>query len=79
MKLRPMNCSMVPVQMKGTRRQPKAERWVSERKPVTARNGATSKGIATISATSHAATPNSTIITRFRVPTINATDMPTVT
>ena len=78
-KVSPTNCSMVPVHMNGTRRQPKAERWVSERNPVTALKGATSKGIATISATSQAATPNSTIMTRLSVPTISAADMPTVT
>ena len=73
---RPKNCSSVPVQMKGTRRQPKAERWVSDRKPVSARMGATNSGSATMAATSHAGTPSSTIITRLSVPTIRAEAMP---
>ena len=37
---RPPNCTMLPIQMKGTRRQPRAERWLSERKPMSARSGA---------------------------------------
>ena len=44
-----------------------------------ARSGATTIGSATISATSQAATPSSTIITRFSVPTIKAVAMPTDT
>jgi hypothetical protein len=52
---------------------------VSERKPISARNGANTSGSATISATSQAGTPSSTIITRFSVPTSSAVAMPTDT
>ena len=76
---RPPNCTIVPIQMKGTRRQPSAERWVSERKPISARNGAYSTGSATISATSVAGTSSSTIITRLSVPTSSVSAMPTET
>ena len=79
MMARPPNCSSVPVQMKGTRRQPRKLRCRSERRPISARNGATSSGKATISATSHDHTPSSTIITRFSVPTVSTATMPTVT
>ena len=41
--------------------------------------GATSSGIAIISATSHAGVPNSTIITRFNVPLSSTVATPTVT
>ena len=75
----PKNCSIVPVQMKGTRRHPKADRWMSDLKPVKARNGATSRGKATMNATSQAGTPSSTIMTRLSVPTMSAAAMPTVT
>jgi hypothetical protein len=70
---------MVPRQMKGTRRQPKAARWWSDRKPTSARNGAYSTGSATIRATSEGATPSSTIITRLSVPIISTRAMPTDT
>ena len=52
---------------------------MSERKPINARQGATSIGIAIIAETSHADTPSSTIITRFNVPTSSAPAMPTDT
>ena len=79
MTARPPNCSSEPIQMKGTRRQPSAERWVSERKPMSARNGAYSTGSATITATSVAGTFSSTIITRLSVPTSSVSAMPTET
>ena len=75
----PPNWRHEPIQTYGTRRQPSAERWTSERKPTRARNGATSTGSDTISATSQAPTPSSTIITRFSVPTSSATAIPTET
>jgi hypothetical protein len=75
----PPNCIIVPIQMKGTRRQPSAERWLSERKPMSARSGANSTGSDTITATSAAGTPSSTIITRLRVPTSSTSAMPTDT
>ena len=46
---------------------------------MTARKGAATNGSATISATSQAAMCNSTIITRFSVPTISAAARPTDT
>jgi hypothetical protein len=52
---------------------------VSERKPISARNGAASTGSATITATSQVATPSSTIITRFSVPVSRTAAMPTET
>ena len=76
---KPPNCSSVPNQMYGTRRQPSTERWLSERKPISARNGANSSGSESISATSQTGTPSSTIITRFSVPISSTTAMPTVT
>ena len=75
----PANCSPLPNQMKGTRRQPSGLRCRSDFQPMRARNGATSSGSATISATSQAATPISTIITRLSVPTVSTPTMPTVT
>ena len=75
----PPNWSSEPIQMYGTRRQPSAERWWSERKPTSARNGANTRGSDTISATSHADTPSSTIITRFSVPFSSTVAMPTDT
>jgi len=65
--------------MKGTRRQPSAERWLSERKPTSARNGAYSSGSASITATRAAGTCSSTIITRLSVPTSSTSAMPTDT
>ena len=65
--------------MNGTRRQPSSERWVSERKPISARNGANTSGSEIISPTSDAGTPSSTIITRLRVPTSSTRAMPTDT
>ena len=44
-----------------------------------ARNGANTSGSETITATSHAGTPSSTIITRFSVPISSTTAMPTET
>ena len=76
---RPAYCSIVPVQMNGTRRQPNAEMCMSERKPISARSGAKTTGKATISATNHAGTPNSTIMTRFSVPVMSTSAMPTDT
>ena len=76
---RPPNCSMVPIHRYGTRRQPSSEVWVSERKPMMARNGDSSSGSATIEATSQAGTASSTIITRFSVPITSASAMPTET
>ena len=40
----PPNCTIVPIHRYGTRRQPSTERWVSDRKPTTARNGANTSG-----------------------------------
>ncbi len=76
---RPPNCSIVPIQMYGTRRQPSSERCVSDRKPTNARNGANTSGRPTIADTSHADMPSSTIITRFSVPISSTVAMPTVT
>ncbi len=76
---RPPNCKSVPIQMKGTRRQPSSERCVSERKPTTARNGAKINGSETITATSQAGTASSTIMTRLRVPISSTTAIPTDT
>ncbi len=75
----PPNMPSVPNQTNGTRRQPRKLRCTSERKPISARNGAATSGRATINATSHAPTPNSRIITRLSVPTIRAVAMPTAT
>ena len=52
---------------------------MSERKPSSARKGALSTGSATMSATTKAGTPSSTIITRLRVPSIITVAMPTET
>ena len=49
---------------------------MSERKPSSARNGATSTGIAIIAATTIAGTLSSTIITRFSVPSSITLAMP---
>ena len=76
---KPPNCHIVPFQMKGTRRQPSADTKVSDLKPISARKGAKTRGSEIITATRDAATPNSTIITRFSVPTISTSAMPTVT
>ena len=76
---KPPNCSSVPIQMYGTRRQPSTERCVSERKPTSARNGANTSGSEIITATSQAGTSSSTIITRFSVPISSTTAMPTET
>ena len=76
---RPPNWSIVPSQMYGTRFQPSSDRWVSERNPISARNGATTSGAPTISDTSHADMPSSTIITRLSVPINSTVAMPTVT
>ena len=76
---RPPNCSSVPIQRYGTLRQPSAERWLSERKPMKARNGANTSGRPTISDTSQAGTASSTINTRFSVPINSTMAMPTVT
>ena len=73
---RPPNCMIVPSQRYGTRRQPRTERWESERNPIKARSGAKSSGSATMMATRLAATPISTIMTRLSVPTINTAVMP---
>ncbi len=59
--------------------QPMALRWVSDRWPRKARNGATSTGMAIISATTIAGTLSSTIITRFSVPRSSAVAIPTDT
>ena len=75
----PPNCTMVPRYRNGTRRQPSAERWVSERKPMTARNGAKINGSEIMMPTSEADTFSSTIMTRFRVPISSTNDMPTET
>jgi hypothetical protein len=63
----------------GHPRQPRPSGDVSERKPISARNGANTSGSATISATSQAGTPSSTIITRFSVPFSSTIAMPTDT
>ena len=76
---RPPNCSSVPIQIYGTRRQPNTERCVSERNPTSARNGANTSGNEIITATSQAGTFNSTIITRLSVPISSTTAMPTET
>ena len=52
---------------------------MSERNPTRARNGANTSGNETITATSQAGTPSSTIMTRFSVPISSTTAMPTVT
>ena len=75
----PPNCSRVPIQMKGTRRQPSAERCVSDRKPIRARSGAKTRGKATMTATKPADTSSSTIITRLSVPVSRTTAIPTDT
>ena len=77
MMAKPPNCSKVPIQIYGTRRQPKAERWWSERKPIRARKGANNKGKAIMMATKAAGTLSSTIMTRLRVPISMAKAMPT--
>ena len=74
---RPPNCNKVPIQMYGTRFQPSAERWLSDRNPTSALNGAKTSGSATISATSHAGTPSSTIITLLSVPFSKVRAIPT--
>ena len=79
MMAKPPNCQSVPFQMNGTRRQPSAQRCVSERKPMRARNGAKTTGSAIMMPTSEAATPSSTIMTRFKVPTSSTRTMPTET
>ncbi|MCR9180748.1 MAG: hypothetical protein NXH71_11050 [Erythrobacteraceae bacterium] len=58
-------------------RQPSAERCVSERNPISARNGATNSGRASITPTIVDATSSSTIITRLSVPTRRVSDIPT--
>ena len=75
---RPKNWISVPPHIKGARFQPKAERCVSDWKPVIARSGATSSGKASISDTSQAETCSSKIITRLSVPSISARVMPMV-
>ena len=52
---------------------------MSDLNPIKARNGAKTKGSASIPPTSVAGTPSSTIITRFKVPIIKTSAMPTVT
>ena len=52
---------------------------MSERKPISARNGANTSGSDTITATSQVGTPSSTIITRLSVPFSSTTAMPTET
>ena len=79
MMAKPPNCSIAPFQMKGTRRQPSALWWVSDRWPIKARMGAASTGSEIITATSAAGTPSSTIITRLSVPTSSTRAMPTDT
>jgi hypothetical protein len=79
MMARPPNCNKVPIQIYGTRRQPRADTWLSERKPMNARNGANTSGKPTISDTSHAGTPSSTMSTRFNVPIISTMAIPTDT
>ena len=54
--------------MYGTRRHPQKLRCVSDRNPISARKGATSRGMAIIAATIVEGTCSSTIITRFNVP-----------
>src|SRR3990167_1665852 len=75
----PPNWIIVPFERKGRRRQPSAERWVSDLKPISARKGANSTGSEIITATSEAGTCSSTIITRFSVPTSSTSAMPTDT
>ena len=76
---RPPNCTSVPCQMNGTRFQPSSDRWVSERKPIKARNGAKISGSEIMMATSEAGTSSSTIMTRLRVPISSTKAMPTET
>lgn len=76
---KPPNCSIVPLKMKGSRRRPRADLNASDRKPISARKGAKTRGSASIAATSDAGTRSSTIMTRFSVPTISTSAMPTVT
>ena len=52
---------------------------LSERKPISARNGANSSGSEIMIPTSDAGTSSSTIITRFSVPISSTRDMPTDT
>ena len=52
---------------------------MSERWPISARNGAKTIGSATMKATTEAGTPSSTIITRFSVPVSSTIAMPTET
>jgi hypothetical protein len=54
-----------------------AERWVSDLNPIKARKGAKRIGSETIKETSQAATPISTIMTRFKVPVSKTKHMPT--
>ena len=73
----PANCSMVPPQRNGTRFQPRMLLWVSDLKPIKARNGAASNGMASMIATSDAGTRSSRIMTRFNVPTNSVCTIPT--
>lgn len=59
--------------------QPMALRYVSDRKPSNVRNGAIRTGKAIITATMVAGTDNSTIITRFSVPSSITVAIPTDT
>ena len=79
MTAKPPNWSSDPCQMKGTRRQPSSQRWVSDRNPIRARKGANTSGRATMRPTSDAGTPSSTIMTRLSVPTSSTRVMPTET
>ncbi len=65
--------------MKGTRFQPSSDLWVSDLKPTSARKGAKISGSDSMMATREAGTLNSTIITRFSVPTRRTSEMPTET
>jgi len=77
MMARPPNCICVPSHRYGTRFQPRMLLCVSDLKPTSARNGATSSGMASMIATSDAGTLSSRIITRLSVPTNNVCTMPT--
>ncbi len=72
----PPNCTMLPRQMNGTRFQPSADWWASDRKPITARKGAKTMGSETMTATSAAGTCISTIMTRLSVPISRTIAMP---
>ena len=52
---------------------------MSERNPISALKGAKTSGNASIRLTKTAGTRNSTIITRFKVPTSSTSAIPTVT